>query len=239
MKLGVRESVRFYGELLAPLAERIVAGDPTAEWVITGPPLYVLPAGANLIGWDVARRTGVPAVDLRYVAPYPRSGANDYARSAVADRIRNRQALHEGACAPRPEAGDFRDRAVLFINDINVTGTQERFVRRTLESVRPRSIHWLYVFEVEPELGRSHPEVEHALNHVDLAAFEDFAEVLISADLDYTSRCISRLFGYPVEILEPLLRSLDETRRRILHRLAVDEGAYADETFAAKLALLA
>ena len=239
MKLGVREAVRHYGSLLAPLAETIIAGDDKAEWVITGPPLYVLPAGANLMGWDVARRIGVRAVDLRYVLPYAPVSAHAYSRSTVADRVQNRRMLHEGEGAPRPEEKDFRDRAVIFLNDINVTGTQELFVRRTLETVHPRSIHWLYIVEVERELGRAHPEIEYQVNHASLATFEDFASVLASADLDYTSRCISRLFGYSFDELEPLLRSLDEERRKTLYRLIVDEGSYADEKYAAKRALLA
>jgi hypothetical protein len=103
---------------------------------------------------------------------------------------------------------------VLFINDINVTGTQQLYVQRTMESVHPASIHWLYVIQVEPALGRSNPEIEYELNHLKHETFEDFGEIVARTNIDYTSRCVERLLRYPVERLKPLLRSLDPARHK-------------------------
>ncbi len=251
MKLGVRDSVRFYANLLAPVAERIIASEPeVTEWVITAPPLYVVPAGANLLAHEVfqvlrerlPRSRPLRLVDLRYALPMAPSNAHllgeDYSSSDVAARIRNRLRLHEGDGAPRPDPADFAGRAVLFINDINVTGTQQLYVQRTLDSVHPASIHWMYIFQVDPDLGRSNPGIEYALNFLNLGTFEEFAEMVVSADIDYTSRCVSRLFGYPIETLDPLFRSLDRTRRERLFDLATGEGIYTGKTDGAKLALL-
>jgi hypothetical protein len=251
MKLGVRESVRFYANLLVVIAEKIIAGEPeNTEWVITAPPLYVIPAGANLVAQEVFQklRERLPGfrslrfVELRYALPMALSNADliaeDYSSSDVAARIRNRHRLHEGDGAPRPEPADFEGRAVLFINDINVTGTQQVYVQRTLDAVHPASIHWLYIFQVDPDLGRSNPGIEYALNFLNLATFEEFAEVMASANVDYTSRCVSRLFGYPIEALEPLFRSLDGRRRSQLHDLATREGVYTGTADEAKLTLL-
>ncbi|HMH99405.1 MAG TPA: phosphoribosyltransferase family protein, partial [Bradyrhizobium sp.] len=232
MKLGVRESVRFYANLLVPLAEKIVASQPeTTDWVITAPPLYVIPAGANLIASAVfqklrerlPRSQSLRLVEMRYALPMPASTpelGGDYSNSDISARIRNRQRLHEGDGAPRPSLADFEGRAVLFINDINVTGTQQRYVQQTLDSVQPASIHWMYIFQVDRDLGRSNPGIEYALNFLNLGTFEEFAEVMASADIDYTSRCVSRLFGYSIESLEPLFRSLDVARRDLLLDLA-------------------
>ncbi len=251
MKLGVRESVRFYTSLLVPVAEKIVASQPeTTDWVITAPPLYVIPAGANLLAHAMfqALRERLPRsrslrlVDLRYALPMAPSNAHllgeDYSRSDVAARIRNRHRLHEGEGAPRPDPADFAGRAVLFINDINVTGTQQLYVQRTLDSVHPASIHWMYIFQVDPDLGRSNPGIEYALNFLNLGTFEEFAEVIARADVDYTSRCVSRLFGHPIETLDPLFRSLDGRRRNQLLDLATREGVYTGMADEAKLALL-
>lgn len=246
MKMGVRESVAFYARLLVPLAEEIIASEPeTVEWVITAPPLYVIPSGANLVAWEVhrilaGRMPRIRMVDLRYTDANPLTGATaEYSRAGIDERIRNRQGLHEGKCAPRPDPADFEGRAVLFVNDINVTGTQQHFVQRTLEPLRPASLHWLYIVQVAPELGRSNPEVEYALNHLRHRSFEEFAEIVTSADIDFTTRCISRLLDYPLETLEPLLRALDEPRRKRLGQLMADEGAYRGEEHVAKLARFA
>jgi len=251
MKLGVRESVRFYANLLVPLAERIIAGEPeVTEWVITAPPLYVVPAGANLLAHEmfpvlrerVPRSRALRLVDLRYALPMAQNNAHllgeDYSSSDIAARIRNRHRLHEGEGAPRPDPADFAGRAVLFINDINVTGTQQLYVQRTLDSVHPASIHWMYIFQVDPDLGRSYPGIEYALNFLNLGTFEEFAEVVARADVDYTSRCVSRLFSYPIEALEPLFHSLDRARRERLFDLATREGVYTETADLAKLALL-
>ena len=224
MKLGVRESVGFFARLLAPVAEKIIASQPdAAEWVVTAPPFYVIPAGANLLAWEVCRILSLRCVDLRYTQPYPRN-TRDYSGSGVEDRINNRRELHEGECAPKPDQADFRDRAVLFINDVNVTGTQQIFVQQTLDTVRPASIDWLYLLQVDPAIGRSKPEIEYQLNHLSLDTFEDFADVVARADIDYTSRCVDRLLRYSPAEQEILFGSLDESRRSRLHQLIAREG---------------
>jgi hypothetical protein len=249
MKLGVRESVRFYAELLAPVAAEIMSSQPeTMQWTVTAPPLHALPSGANLMAWEVCRilnensvrPDSVRAVDLRYAQLQARdlSGGAEYSSWGIEARIANRQRLLEGESAPRPDPADFRDRAVLVINDINVTGTQQRFLQRILETVGPASIHWLYVTEVDAALSRSNPELEYSLNHLHLGTFEDFVDVVARADVDYTTRCISRLFTYSEANLEQLLGSLDETRRRRLQQLVSEEGAYTGDEFETKVALL-
>ena len=252
MKIGVRESVRYYASLLAPLATEIITSEPeTMEWVVTAPPLYAIPAGANLLAWEVYRilagsaasHLSIREVNIRYALPIPSMTrhllpGDDYSSSGIDHRIRNRQALHEGEGAPKLDPADFRGSAVLYVNDINVTGTQQYYMQRALDAVHPASIHWLYVIQVDPSLGRSNPEVEYSLNYLNLDSFEDFAEIVARADIEYTSRCVARLFAYPQAQLEPLFRSLEATRRKRLHLLASAEGAYTGEGNQAKLALL-
>jgi hypothetical protein len=124
------------------------------------------------------------------------------------------------------------------INDVNVTGTQQDFLWRALEPTQPSGIYWLYIVQVDPVLGRTNPEIEFALNNVRLKSFEEFAEVVLRADIDFTARCISRLFLYPDSMLEPLIRSMDQTRRKRLRQLVTDEGGFAGDEIRSKVALL-
>jgi hypothetical protein len=251
MKLGVRDSVRHYANLLAPLAETMMASLPgTTDWVVTAPPLYAIPAGANLLAWEtsrilkmrIPRKSSLWMADLRYSLANPQSqdftSRGEYSSSGVAERIANRRRLLEGDWAPRPDPADFRGRAVLVINDINVTGTQQVFLQRVIETAQPASIHWLYIFQVEAALGRSKPELEYSLNHLNLDTFEDFAEIVARADIDYTSRCISRLLRYPEAMLAPLIRSLDDERRKRLRELIIAEGAFLRDEIQSKVDLL-
>jgi hypothetical protein len=216
--------------LLAPVAAKIIADQPEiTDWVVTAPPLYIIPSAANLLAWEICRIRSLRSADVHYALPYPQSIQDQYSNTGVAERIKNRQRLHHGEWAPKPDEADFRDRGVLVINDIHVTGTQQEFLQRTLEAVRPARICWLYVIRLAPPLARSNPEIEYQLNHLNLQSFEDFAQIVTRAEIDYTSRCIARLLGSSDAEFELLLRSLDETRRRRLHQLITEEGAYAEE----------
>jgi hypothetical protein len=250
MKFGVRASVREYARLLVPLARDVITRRPeSAEWVITAPPFFGVPAGANLLVREIHHRltaelpshVSLRAAELRLPVPTGAAlldaRAGDYSSKDVDGRIEDRRQLF----ADRTRSLDpavFRGRAVLFVNDINVTGTQQSFMQQAFEAVGPASVDWLYIFQVDPRLGRSHPALEHALNNLRLGTFEAFAEVVARADIDYTCRCIRRVLTSPVAQLDPLFRALDDTRRRRLYDLATAEGVYTREDDVAKLALL-
>jgi PRTase ComF-like len=226
MKLGVRDAVRFYARALAPLARTVVAGD---GWVITAPPLYAVPSGANLVAWELSRILGARMVDVRYTAPHAQLVRDEYSNTGVAERTANRRSLHESEFAPKPSAEDFGGRAVLVVNDIHVTGVQQEFLRRTLETARPSRIRWLYIVRVAPSLAATNPEIEFQLNHINMATFEELVDVAARAEVDYTSRCIARILALPEGDFEILLRSLSAERRSRLHQLMTEEGAYAAE----------
>lgn len=253
MKLGVRDCVRHYASLLVALAETIMTNQPeTSDWVVTAPPYFAIPSGANLLAWETCRilSEGIPrhislrTVDLRYIANRPnREGqqfadGREYSSVGVDERIANRRRLLTGEWAPKPDPADFRGRAVLVINDINVTGTQQHFLEQIIEAVHPASIHWLYIFQVDSSLARSNPEIEHSLNNRSLSTFEEFADVVAQADIDYTSRCLGRLLRYPEAMLERLFRSLDNTRLSRLHQLVVEESPFLRDEDRSRAALL-
>jgi PRTase ComF-like len=250
MKLGVRESVREYGRLLLPLAREVITRRPeSADWVITAPPFFAAPAGANLVAREIHHHLTVElpsqvslrAMDLRLPVPTGAAlddvRAGDYSTKGVEGRIADRRQLFVERTRTLDPAV-FHGRSVLFVNDINVTGTQQSFMQQAFEAVRPASVDWLYIMQVEPTLGRSNPELEHALNHLRLGTFEALAEVVARADIDFTCRCIRRLLTAPLVLLEPLVRALDDTRRRCLYDLATREGVYTRDDDVVKLALL-
>lgn len=249
MKLGVRESVREYARLLLPLAREAIARRPEhVEWVVTAPPFFAVPAGANLLAWEIARllTAAMPSLSLRAIDLHlsvPTGAAlqevvtSEYSNKGLEARIEERRRLFDDR-TPALDPAVFRGRAVLFVNDINVTGTQQAFMQMAFDAVAPAGVDWLYIIEVDPGLGRSTPELEYALNHLRLETFDAFAEVVAQADIDFTCRCIRRLLTYPAAQLEPLFRSLSDERRTRLHDLAVEEGIYTREDDMAKLALL-
>ena len=88
----------------------------------------------------------------------------DYATLGVEDRVRERQRLSASlVIEPR-----LRDGAVLFVNDIRVTGAHQGAMERYFERARAKAVHWLYVVDVVQAVGRSEPRLEARLNHTSL-----------------------------------------------------------------------
>jgi hypothetical protein len=252
MKLGERESVGFYAELLVPFAGEAMADHPElTEWVLASPPFYANPAAANLLAAELHRRLAgrIPAsislrvTELRYRLPDPQctidtQGGHEYSKASIEERVTNRRWLHEGGAAPRVDPAIFEGRGVLFVNDINVTGAQQFFLRKTLKSGRPAGIEWLFIVQVDPDLGRSNPSLEHELNTLHFSRFEDVAALVAHGDVDLTARCVRRfLAGSEAEVASLAVR-FDASRLEEIVRMADAEGAYTSAADQAKLELL-
>ena len=118
---------------------------------------------------------------------------------------------------------------MIFVNDINVTGAQQRIMRRYFETVGAAQIHWLYIIDVENPLGREVPQIEYALNNLQYASFDEFANFVATADIDFTSKCIARVLSYDVRELARLLGILSERRRWRILALTLQEGRYGGD----------
>jgi hypothetical protein len=255
MKLGIRDSIDFFVRRLIPRAREIFAREPDdVAWVVTAPPLFALPAAANLLARGIHRdliahggdRPPPQLAELRYSAPNPATlhlevPADEYSRASVADRMKARHQLYEGRSAVAVDLEKFRGRAVLFVNDINVTGTQQHFMRRAIMPAGPAGIHWLHVLQVDPVLGRAHPELEYALNHLHLARFDELAEAVADSGIEHTARCVDRLLRHDPAELAPVLRKMGAERAKRFLELAAEEGRWkgAGVDYQARVALLA
>lgn len=233
MKLGVQASVRFCAEQLGAAARAVLARESgTASWVIASPPRFVLPGAANLIAREIhrdilARGEHAPGLAELLLAPpdaasRPAERTQLYSQARFDDRVRERKQIHERLVALDPDR--FRGRAVLFINDINVTGAQQHFMRKAVQAAGAANIHWLYLVTVPPEVGRANPEIEYELNYSRFASFDEFAAIVSGDGIDFTARCINRLFDYDDTQLLSLLRAMTPARKALLLRLAEEEA---------------
>jgi hypothetical protein len=133
---------------------------------------------------------------------------------------------------------DFCGNGVIVINDIRVTGTQQEHMNTSFEHVKPAALTWLYILQVEKELGITHPQIEHQINSSRFDTFEDFVNLLTSADHRFTARCISRVFNYDLEEFSNVLQALSDQKRRALYELALGEGRFEGDFFVDKFKLL-
>lgn len=240
LKMGAREGVAYFADRLRVQVEGILAAS-TLEWVVTGPPSVTIPAAANLLSAAIFERirAGTPCrlLDIPELADEGSSESfhDDYARLGWREREVSR-ARAADAMVPL-EA--FRGRAVLFVNDIRVTGAQERVMRRYFALVGASHVHWLYVVEVEESLGRREPQIEHALNQPEDGSFETFVRLFSTPELTFTAKGVQKAMSYDLANLRRLLEALPAERRAALCRLVQREPRYAGADFAAKRALLA
>lgn len=251
LKLGVNESVVYYGAQLSRLAEDVITQSRPGltDWVITGPAYNVLPGGPNLLCsyiYEDLRNTlpdsitlslvhlRVETVDLEIKDAESLNSYHNY--STFTQQERN--VFYEQSREPLIEPRDFRGRSILFVNDIKVTGTHQRYMQQAFARLDPPQICWLYVLAVDREIAEAEPEVEYAINLSGIAGFEEFADLLATHSLEYTSRCITRLLSYELSQLTKLFQMLDVGRKKAILELATAEGRFSGTYFEEKMNLL-
>lgn len=246
-KLGARKSVLHYAKLLATVAKRLILSDANdTDWVLTSPGLTGAPAGANLLCWDLydllkkalPDSTGLSLIDIRHKkhlpvvkGPTDLKRQYDYAKLDFETRVKERERTSHHII---PDDG-FRNRAVIFVNDILVTGAHQHTQKRYFESVGAAIVKWLYIIEVNQAIGRLEPELEWKINH---SSFDDFLHIVSAEEIQYTCKCIQRLFLYDLPKLEQILLVLDAERKADILDLAVLEGFDEVGCFSEKMALL-
>lgn len=226
-KLGVTAGVRHYAQLLVPLLKRLIANDPKhTGWILTSPPITAhTPAGANLLCWELFdlytrerdRRDSkeLSLIDMYYENEEPVS--SDYAKLDFADRVTERERLSRHLV----HHADFHGRPILFVNDICVTGAQQHAMQQYFEYAEAACVRWLYLIVVDPETGRTNPEIEWQIN---FAPFEDLLRMVSREQIQFTGKCVQRLMHLSVAELDEILRALNTERRARLLELAILNG---------------
>lgn len=149
-----------------------------------------------------------------------------------------RNLFYEQSREPLIEPRDFRGRSILFVNDIKVTGTHQRYMQQAFTKLDSPQICWLYILEIDREIAAAEPEVEYAINQSGIASFEEFADLLTTHNLEYTARCITRLLSHELSQLAKLFQMLDVGRKKAILELATAEGRFNGEYFREKIDLL-
>lgn len=249
--MGVVESVGYYGAQLSRLAEDVITQSLArhSDWVITGPAYDVLPGAPNLLCSyiyedltnklpdSVTLSPGKLRDDTADLEIKDSESLNSYHNYSTFTRHERTQ-LYDHAPEPSIEARDFLGRSILFVNDIKVTGTHERYLQRFFEKLNPPQICWLYVLLIDREIAEAQPELEYKINNSYIASFEEFADLLATHEVEYTSRCITRLLSEEVSNLEKLFQMLDEGRKKKILELATAEGRFSGNYFKEKIDLL-
>ncbi|MEI9887667.1 MAG: hypothetical protein WDN08_14425 [Rhizomicrobium sp.] len=250
MKLGHRASVRHFAERLAPVVLRWIAGAADRDWVLTSPPRHGLPCGANFVCEEVygilsqalpqgTRLTLDPLETRQSRAPFDNEADfrcyNEYSKQDVDTRRRFRMGGDE-TCTY--DLANFAGRRAIFLNDINVTGTQLESMEKILGGA-VRALDFLLIVNVDRGVGHAFPQLESEINMSRLAGRDALACFLKDCDFRCTGKLISRLMAHEAGEIERLLAALDHSRRNAIHRAILEEGLYGGALFAAKMDVVA
>src|ERR1041385_3827933 len=240
-KLGVVDSVRYYARLLLPLVRDLIANDSDqSDWILTGPAIAAQTlAAANLLcrelsdlyvqERDARNDEELSLVDIHY--DNEKTASIDYANLDLADRLTLRERLSQRLV----RNADFRGRPVLFVNDVCVTGSQQHAMQRYFESVEAAEVRWLYIFVIDPEIGKSNPKIEWQINFV---PFEDLLRMVSREQIQFTGKCVLKLMHLNTAELDQVLRALDLERRTRLLDLATLNGFQNLEGFQEQMKLV-
>ncbi len=243
LKLGAHEGAVHYANRLMPLVEAHLASDPQrTAWALTAPPFHAIPAAANLLAREIfgllndrlASTVQLSFIELKEQSRPIDRGRTDYSRltwkERAAARARDASAMidHDGLVG----------RAVIFVNDINVTGSQQRVMRRYLAAAGAVAIHWVYIIEVERSLGQRLPQIEHEINNLQYGSLDEFAGILSGGNMQFTAKCISRILSYDLGQMTRLLGTLSGADRSRILELIVREERYGADEFREKIDLL-
>ena len=231
-KLGVTSAVRHYAELSLPLVKRLIAESEHTGWIITSPGIAThTPAAANLLCWELFERNSkeLSLVNTHY--DKEATASIDYAKLGLADRVTERERLVQRLI---PNA-EFQGRPVLFINDVCITGTQQRTMQQYFERVEAACVTFLYLILVDPEIGRMKPDLEWEIN---FAPFEDLLRLVSREEIQFTGKCVLKLLSLSVPELDQVLRALSSERRTRLLKLALLNGFQNLDRFQEQMKLL-
>lgn len=249
LKLGCENAVDHYANLLLPQVKQVIIENPHhGNWVLTAPPFDGAPAAANLLSWkiydlllsELANEISLSKVNLYKDEPDRQinnardfSNYNDYSRYSAEER-RQLKNKHRFVV----NEGDFQDKGILFINDINVTGTGQTYLRKSFASFYPDTIHFVYIINCDKRVGERHPQLENAINNHKIKTVEDFGRILGSEKMRYTAKCISKIFTYDLSELKKLFSMLDRKAVWNIHKAILIEKRYEGEYFREKMDLI-
>jgi hypothetical protein len=249
MKFGHCASVNYFAELLAPLALQAIAEVPAKHrgWVLTSPPLQGLPCGANLVCRALCGQLAKALPDgqgPRLVSMDARGRRKPFSSRADFEAydayskhdLKQRQQLYlAGHGSATYDRADFEGRHAIFVNDINVTGTQLAMIEELLQSAGVTGLDALLIVNVDRKIGCAFPQLEHEINTSRIADLAEFTAFLSDCEFDPTGKLISRLMSHSPQELTAIFEVLRPPRRQMLCRAIQGEGLYGGPLFKEKI----
>jgi len=220
LKVGSRDAIAHYGELLAEATADVIGHN---ESVVSAPPYATLPAAANLLAADVATRTaarlGRPVPLLRLTRAAIGSGFFE-THYAGRDRTGRELYLDETVAGWRSHPG-LAGVKVVFINDVRITGAQQRRQREFFARHGVTAVHWQYLAASTSDALQA--GTEENLNRLGLDDETAFVELLGSGAWTPTTKALWRLFGLDDALFDHAIATMPSSARQVITDMLLAE----------------
>jgi PRTase ComF-like len=249
MKFGHFESVSYFAELLTPMALEAFAAMPNKDQrrLLTSPPLQGLPCGANLVCRALCGRLAkalpdgqAPRLDSMDVrgARIPFRNAADfenYDNYSKYDMKQRRKFYLPRRERATYDLASFEGRHTVFVNDINVTGTQLATITKLLQRAGVKRLDVLLIVNVDPKIGCAFPQLENEINTSSITDLAELTVFLRDGEFEPTAKLIARLMSYDLHEFGAIFEALRPPQRQMLHRAILQEGLYGGPLFKEKI----
>ena len=229
MKIGQQAAIIAYARLIA---ERVVATAQAATdseelLVLSSPRGSTVPSASNLLARAVVgacrehdTRLSLELLEIRRrhrKAELPRHYSSLDQASRIDYLTRDRENWFVDA--------DLRDRSVILINDICVTGSQQRQLAAFLRELGVRHSHFLYLARISPSADAHAAFLETTLNLVGVTNDAAFLDFLRCGDFSITTRLIWRLIELPAHAFKEAIGALNNSNRAAIVAGIRSEGS--------------
>ncbi len=253
MKFGHLVSVNYFAELLAPMALQAIADAPAKDrgWVLTSPSLRGLPCGANLVCRALCDQLAqalpdgqAPRLDLMEArgartpisSPAEFEAYDGYSKHDLKQRQQFSLPFEKNLSY---DLANFEGRHAIFVNDINVTGTQLATVAKLLQRAGVESLDVLLIVNVDRKIGCAFPQLESEINTSRITDPAEFTAFLSDCEFDPTGKLICRLMSHDPQELAAIFEALRPAKRQLLRRAILREGLYGGPLFKEKIEAVA
>lgn len=232
-KYGLRPAVDRFAAALARRAEADLTDLLDTPVTVTAPASRAVPIGADLLADGVlravnhrrARRSVAPAVRAklyRFAVP-----ATDY---GTADENGRRALLADERISGIPDL--FTDRDVVVVDDLWVTGLSAEVTVDAVERWKPRSVSYLVIARMDPEVARRHPQLEFDLNHAAVPSLPALAELCRAGPTTVNQRMCKFVLQHPPAEVRAWLDTVPATTAWHLYAAVLAEGFVQTPRFA-------
>lgn len=127
-----------------------------------------------------------------------------------------------------------RDKALLFIDDIKITGSHEKMILKMVnEYGLSNEIHLLYFAELINK--NIHPNIENQLNYHYIKSIFDLDDIIKSGSFKFNTRVVKYILNYEFSIFSIFLHNQTDEFIEMLYNMAIGNGYHGISAYSENL----